>query len=51
MTQELEFCRLCNNTGRIVVVTQLADGSKEQEVIPCDCFFELHGIEDSTGDE
>ena len=51
MLIEMNECKLCDGTGMLEVTKQLADGSCEPDVIPCDCFLDIHGIEDSTGDE
>ena len=48
---EIDECNLCDGTGRLSVSRQLADGSCEPDVIPCDCFLDIHGIVDTTGDE
>ena len=48
---KIDECKLCDGTGMLKVVRQLTDGSCEPDVIPCDCFLDMHGIEDSTGDE
>ncbi len=48
---KIDECKLCDGTGRLEIVRQLTDGSCEPDVIPCDCFLDIHGIEDSTGDD
>ena len=51
MIEIIEECNLCDGTGKLSITRQLSDGSCEPEVIPCDCFLEMHGIEDTTSEE
>ena len=48
---KMNECKLCDGTGMLEIVRQLTDGSCEPDVIPGDCFLDIHGIEDSTGDD
>jgi hypothetical protein len=44
-------CNLCDGTGRLSIIRQLADGSCEPDDMPCDCFLDIHGVEDTSGEE